>query len=384
MTNSPDLPSWGLCVATYNRIDTLLLCVRFAMLQTRPPAEIVIVDASDDWAENSRKIAALVSQAPAIRLTYLQAQRRSLTAQRNQAVAASGAEVLFMIDDDSLLHADCAERIMAIYARDSAHCIAAVGAVHVEALPAAEPLRQSGRSESSVQPLPLADSVLPDRKVSGLGKHRGAFNQAFKASALFRFFWRDLLLMAAERRFVRYDDPPRHRHPEAFDAAAFPDAVPVEFISGYAITVRRNVVAGEPFDDGLVAYAAAEDLDATYRFGRHGVIVLAPQARLHHMEAASGRIKRTKAATFGLLNIAYFVRKNSKGPVSDGARVALLALRMLPAEIVKDLASGRWSMPQLGGVLLACFHLPRVLIRPPARLQPWYGDLQLAILQRLT
>lgn len=69
--------TWALCVATLNRIDALETCVRCALAQTRSPAEIVIVDASDTWAEHRERIAAVVGGRE-VPLRHLKAERRSL------------------------------------------------------------------------------------------------------------------------------------------------------------------------------------------------------------------------------------------------------------------------------------------------------------------
>lgn len=365
--------TWGLCVSTYERADTLMHCVRLALAQTLPPVEIVVVDASAAWDASRDRIAALVPAG--VRLVYEAAHRRSLTAQRNQGVALARADVLFMIDDNSLMHPDCAEQIMAVYMQDADHRIAAVGAMNVSAmpsLPVAGPVRSSAPKAETIAP--------PERKESGLATHREQVQSVLAESRAFRFLWREVFLMAADRRFVRYDRPAQHNSEAAFDALKIDGAACVEFISGYAITVRRTVAEREPFDDGLVAYAAAEDLDATYRFSRHGFNVIATKARLHHLEAASGRIKRQNATTFGILNIAYFTRKRSPRPFGDGLRVVVMSIRMLLAELLKDLFSKRWPLPQVRGVLVALIHLPRVLLHSRARIQPWYEQLQLKIL----
>ena len=41
--------SWALFIATYKREHILLRCLRLAAGQTRPPKEIIVVDASPDY-----------------------------------------------------------------------------------------------------------------------------------------------------------------------------------------------------------------------------------------------------------------------------------------------------------------------------------------------
>src|SRR6185436_20169250 len=124
--------NWGLVVCTYRRADVLLRCLRAAVRQTVPPAEIIVVDASPDWQDTrDRVMREIAADAPAMNWRYVKADVPSLPAQRNQGIALATADILFMIDDDSILFPDCAEEILNVYAADTNHQIAAVGAVPI-------------------------------------------------------------------------------------------------------------------------------------------------------------------------------------------------------------------------------------------------------------
>jgi glycosyltransferase involved in cell wall biosynthesis len=130
--------TWGLTIATYNRADCLRTCVALAVAQTRPPSEVVIVDASDDWSKARDTILSeIAADNPAVRWTYQQARVRSLTHQRNQALDQTTADVLFLIDDDSFMFDDCAAEIMAIYEADPEGKIAGVSATLADNAPGA-------------------------------------------------------------------------------------------------------------------------------------------------------------------------------------------------------------------------------------------------------
>ena len=120
----------------------------------------------------------------------------------------------------------------------------------------------------------------------------------------------------------------------------------------------------------------AEDLDASYRFGRHGLVAIAPDANIHHLEAAAGRGKRRTSTALSLLNVAYFVRRNSDRQTRDLARYGLWYLRMLIAEFPKDLVGRRWNLPQVQGALLAGRALPALLRIPRADLPARYQGFQ--------
>src|SRR5438046_10167125 len=107
--------SWSLVIATYNRQDVLPRCLALAARQTRPPLEIIVVDASPDWAATrARVLTTLAVPHPPIRWEYVQACRRSGSAQRNQGVRLSRADIVFLIDDDSLMYPDRAEQILRV------------------------------------------------------------------------------------------------------------------------------------------------------------------------------------------------------------------------------------------------------------------------------
>ncbi len=345
--------NWALCVSTYNRGRMLRDCVRHALASSLPPAEIVIVDASDDWQDNRSRIAELIAASPHdCPLHYAPARRKSLTVQRNQCVAMAQADILFMIDDDALLHPEAAARIMGFYQDDSAGRIAAISCRNAPL--EAEPEAFDARKRTSRVADLLVDRPVPMRR--GID-----------------FALRHHLMIPADRRFVTYDRPERRwqgdcRLPEGLAR--------ISFITGFALTVRRAVVLAEPFDEGLVGTCMAEDLDASYRFGRHGLLAMAPDAYIHHLEAAAGRGKRRFSTALSLLNVAYFVRRNSERQGRDLARYGLWYLRMLAAELPKDIAGWRWDLPQVRGALLAGRHLPALLRIPRDELPAWYQSFQ--------
>lgn len=342
---------WALCVSTYNRGDMLCDCVRAALASTERPAEIVIVDASADWPQHRDRVAAVVAAAGGCPLTYVPARRKSLTVQRNQAVALARADILFMIDDDALLHPGCAAQIMARYRADDRGRIVAISACNT---PLADPATGAPRKPTNRAGALVADRTGPAQRGIDMVLHH-------------------LLMIPARQRFLGYDRPEQRWQG---DASLPKGLFRVDFIIGFALTLRRDLALREPFDEGLVGSAIAEDLDASYRFGRHGLLAIAPDAQIHHLEAAAGRDRRRINAALAVLNVAYFIRRNSDRQARDLARYALWYLRMTLAELPKDIAGGRWDLPQLRGALMAGRHLPALLRQPRAGLPAWYQDLQ--------
>jgi len=291
--------SWGLAVATYERQDLLVRCVRQALVQTRPPSEVVIVDSSRGFDENRAAVEAVVAElSPGLRLVFERALRPQQTVQRNQAVALARADVLFMIDDDSLLYPTCAERILEVYERAGAEQVVAVMAE----LHPTPPDRVAVESEVAEPP-------------------RLYFGIASRISA-----------------FLKGDFYPPFATLPAFPTPEFgPGARWIDTLHGARITVRRAIALAEPFDEALV-FNAHEDRDAGFRFRRHGVLAVVSDPLICHAEAVrTDAAPRRGFAYRGawLLNYAYLVTKWCPGDPKVRPYVERFARSM----VLLDLAS---------------------------------------------
>ena len=359
----PDRPgtagtlTWALAISTYNRIDILEICVRHALNQTRMPAEIVIVDASADWHGNSRRIIPM-AEAAGVPIQYLQAPRKSLPVQRNHGIRATSSDILFLIDDDAFMAADCAETIMRIYEADRDRRIAAVSATD--------------------GPMP-SDTELVVAAKTGLTKSDRTAGLLAR-SGLARFLWVELFMMSAEQIFIPYDGEWHRPDVATVSAYASDKVIPQSTIVGYRLTVRRQVALAEPYDEALMSYAASEDFDASYRFSRHGWIVAATEAKLYHHEAMTARLKRRQSTQLAAVNIAYFLRKNMRYPVRQTIRFFVMMARRLLAEFLKDLLSRRWSFPQFLGLASAVPSTIAIMRHDRATLVAFHDPIQRRIL----
>ena len=93
-------------------------------------------------------------------------------------------------------------------------------------------------------------------------------------------------------------------------------------------------------------------------------------------EAAAARNKRQLSTALAILNVGYFVRRNSDRQPRDLLRFGLWYLRMLAAEFPKDIAGRRWDLPQVRGALMAGRRLPALLRIPRAELRDRYPNFQ--------
>ena len=351
------LPTWSHCIPTLNRIDVLEQAVRLSLQQTCPAKEIIIVDAGNQVEASRARIEALFAAqgGPKPQLHYLSSPIKSLTNQRNIATSHATGDILFLFDDDTLMFPDCAEQVLKVYAADDRHEIAAGMAANTPDLPGAAQ---------------VADS---DRKVTGVTK------ASMRNHPALRWVWDHIFMMRAASHFIAYDTPRRLDPPQTVTVGPL-QILRVPLLSGYAMTVRASVARAEPFDAALLSYSPAEDLDASYRFSRHGLNVLIEAARVHHFEAAAGRIKRRQAITLGLMNLAAFVARKSARRGRDIPAFYLRYVRRLLAEFLKDALSRRFTFPQFLGALAAFLPTVAIFRHDPAGFDDWYRSQQMRVL----
>lgn len=347
--------SWGLHIATLNRIDALETCLRCALTQSRQPAEIVVVDASADWREHEKRCSVLL-EGTSIRLVYLEAPQKSTAVQRNLGISSASTDICFLIDDDSFMYPDCAEQIMQIYEHPSCQNVLAVAA-------------------SDGPPFSLDGMEMP-RKPSGVQKSR---IELLRESRLFRFFWREIALMSHDKLFVPYDGPYQRALSQEISATDL-SISSVSMIAGYKLTARRAIAEELLFEKALQSYSPAEDLDFTYRISRSGYLVCAHNAKLYHHEIATSRVKRRAAILLSVTNVAYFVRTNATHPFKSKFTFAIMLMRRLLAEFIKDVGSRRWGFEQFRAVIDAIPVSAGIFTRDINDLPEWYREKQLQIL----
>lgn len=239
---------------------------------------------------------------------------------------------------------------------------------------------------NSASILAVAASDAPPHATPGTQSERksgpirdGRYQRLMKSS-LFRWFWRNIALMSAEKVFIPYDGPYQQDIPQ--DLKQELPVMPVSLSSGYKMTARRKAALAHPFEEAFEGYSPAEDLDFFYRVTRSGLLVRALNARLYHHEVAATRIKRQTATLLSITNIAYLVRKHSPTQARHQAMFAVMVLRRLFAELIKDAASGRWRLDQVRAVLRAIPISLSIFRLNGPELKSWYEARQLQLLGR--
>ena len=342
--------SWGLAIATKDRIEELCLCIEKALGQTRPADEIIIVDASEAWQDHAARIREIAGAR--VRIVYIPAVLPSLPEQRNQAIDAAQADIVFMIDDDSFMFPDCAEKIMAIYEADRAGDVVGAQASLSDAMPGA---------------VDLTASQTESRAGNAMRRQR------------FRWILRTVFLMGSEQIFIPY-----HGH---YPDRPVPHAVkklgarPERLFHGARMTFRREVILDVRFESLLRFYAPFEDLDASHRVSHRGALVTVEGARLYHHMTTTNRMKRFRVTWLSMLNHAVLLRRHAGDPSSVRRRYSVLMVRRITAEFLKDLLARRFDFPQCHGALRAWRDARRVFAMDMAALETWYPGHQKRIVE---
>ncbi|WP_439518911.1 glycosyltransferase family 2 protein [Hydrogenophaga sp.] len=330
-TSKSQTLTWAWCIATYQRHAVLRRALATVVAQSRLPSELIVVDASPNWEEGRALLTSDFERYRSemgfeMRLEYVQGTRASSAAQRNQGIELASADVLFLIDDDTLLYPDCAEKLMEVYERDSAGVVQAVIPSHVKTPPDAA---FDGSDAAELAGLPTQGAVAQYHPFVGAVRR-----------------W-----LKADDRFVPYDaDFPQHVIP--VELSDLPLSLR-NLAAGYCLTCRRSAALREKFEGRLERYCPGEDSDFTYRMTRTGPILARHDAQICHLEAGTGRMASFPKTALGAINPLLLHRIHSSDRRRSLVLNRQLLLRRLVIEALKDLRNRDWSLPQARGIYAA-------------------------------
>lgn len=271
---------YAVVVATRNRAEMLAHTLPLFATQTRPPAQIIVIDRSDDH-EEIRALCAVVAARTGHAVEVEYGNEANLPAQRNQGLARVRTEVTILPDDDSVWFPDTAARFLEVYDADPDRRYGAVTGVDVYAGPddlAAVPRRRMRFTEH-----PAVMSV------------RNAVERA-----------------VVPQPFEDYGRARTRALAPAARAAGLAHRL-VGTVGGYRMSFRTELVRGLGFDPVLgsrVGYGIHEDKDMALRVLRAGgLIAVAEDARVFHNVHPGRRARGVDYGFFHVLNYAYVCRK---------------------------------------------------------------------------
>lgn len=249
--------SSSIIICTKDRHQDLGRCLDTILVQTRPPDEVLVVDGGADLAEGV--VTTFRDRFVSGAVRYLRTQP-GLTRQRNLGVEAASGDIVHFLDDDVLLDAAYVDEVQRVFeASDSGDVVA-------------------------VSPMLEVNDALSS----------------------FSWFLRRVFLLPHIRGDGRL-------MPSGF--ASYPwngdkHEVREIYIACGCCAYRRSVFEQLAFDEFFDDYGYMEDLDFAVRAARLGRILLAPRARMAHVESQTARMNERRLAAMQTINHYYFFRKN--------------------------------------------------------------------------
>lgn len=300
-------------ICTLSRPDSVRQCLESIAGQTRPPDQVVIVDASaGDATENAVRAAAQAwrSVSPIV-YVRVDSSRSGLTRQRNLALALTNRRLVGFFDDDVTLGPECLAELERAH-RDGGAKVAGVGA-RVE------------REEDGPRLVWRVRRLL--RVVPSLEPGRYCRSG-----------------MSTPWSLVRQED----------------GVLEGDWLPGYAMMWQTSLARELQFDEGLAGYAQSEDLEFSLRAGRRGKILLACAARVADAHAPAGRPDAFRMGYMAIYN-RFLVHRRGLAD-RTGRDVAWFAYAwtidtLLLARHLVHPRRFRATLSQVGGRMTAAIHL---------------------------
>lgn len=302
----------SLLIPTMNRPETLRHTLESYMEQRFVPGQIVVVDQSES-VEDQRAVRQVVKQyEEKADCVYLYQEEPSLTKARNRAMEKAAYDILVCSDDDIEVNPDTLQNVYSLMSDKKIAMIAGLD-------------ENAKRSESKIGYL--------------LGTKS--------------FFKRDIGHVTASVL---------GRYPENVVGQ-----VKTEWAMGYFFVVRRSCLRrwNLYWDEHLLSYAYAEDLDFSYGYYRRACAedlkcILDDRIQVRHLVSGEYRVPGRKSTYMYVLHRAYLSHKHQMGLKSEAAmrwcNFWIYMLRLLRHESPQDMRdAARILAKRKSAVLLGDF-----------------------------
>lgn len=347
--------TYSVVVVTRNRPDILRIALPTHLRQAQRPERIVVVDASDNPGPNEQLVSSLGAESGA----WIRHVRASagIPAQRNEGLTWIDSDVVMFADDDSIVFPGTHDRVMEVYSSDTSARYGGVCAFEALAPP-------SGLFE-------------PEAAV----RHRGVKEVLRqKVAPLLRFNEERLAppdpMKCVARRLAEClpaDGP-------GLDTG---EVKPVEWMTGFRMSFRTNLIRDIGFNERLVRYALYEDVDACLAVLERGShLVAARNALVYHHRAPDRRTGGYEMGVLLLLNRAYVaLRHEETSPrlTREIDRYAAYRIKQL-----RFVARHPYSRERLRGAQAAQKILPDLMYASTDDLDVIYLDLRRRLLDSAT
>jgi len=301
----------SMVIATRNRAVSLSKMLSSLCAQGMLPAEIVVVDASDNVTQTSEILAewqCIVKQMTTIK--HELAKEIGAAAQRNQGVAIATRPFIWFIDDDVVFESNCVQR--------------------------------------------LWGAVESDRQLGGVNAM--IVNQRYQTPGAISQFIFTLMHGGAEKTFAgRVIGPAINLLPE--DGKDLPEVVPVEWLNTTCTMYRREALPTPAFDAIFTGYSFMEDLALSRRVATAGwKLANVRHAQIfHHSQSAANKQDIAAMAFMELRNRRYVMTEIlNRRTFSDYLRLGLWECFTIASDLTST--GGFRNLPKvLAGKLRALF-----------------------------
>jgi glycosyltransferase involved in cell wall biosynthesis len=338
--------TFSIVIATRNRAAALALSLPLHLAQSRRPERILVVDSSDDKSANIALVKRLAATTD-VDLEH-QASEPGTSKQRNIGLAQVTSDVTFFPDDDSLLYPEALARMMHIYDLDRHGRIGGVCAVEAATPPPGVLVGQTTAYQMRKS----------DRIRARIAPWRTKFEDKF---------FPDPMKLVAKRLQQHLPAPEAWLENE--------HAVWVEWMTGFRMSFRTEVVKQVGFNEQLGRYALYEDIDAGLGVQASGYSLVATRdARIYHHKAPETRTNGRQMGVINILNRAYVVMRSGQ----LDARIKASLTRHAGFRIAQFRAGARseYGKDRLMGAQAAYKLLPELLTAQPHQLDDTYRRLR--------
>lgn len=252
----------SLIVCTLGRPQQISSLLDSVLNQTRPPDEIIIVDASAD--DETKDVVTRIQNDTAdqsLRYFRVAERDRGLTRQRNYGIQRANGNIVAFLDDDTIPEPDYFAELVACFDR------------HPNAI---------GVGGYIVNEIPWRRATPSDKSSRAI----------FRAGEWVRredYRWRLRKMLGLASPLSPGKTPPfGHGRPIGFlppDGADYE----VEFVMGGASSWRSDVLASHEFSHFFEGYGLYEDMDFCIRASSDGPLFVNTRARLAHHHAGPSR-----------------------------------------------------------------------------------------------
>ena len=245
-------------LCTRNRARDIVICLHSLSEQTEHPAEIIVVDSSDQPLEKDERFQKLFSKTYFSKTTLLYLHTKpGLTYQRNVGIAHASGEVIYFFDDDVILDCDYLREMNVIFQQHPEYA-------------------------------------------GGMG----SISNLKRGSFRYQLF-RKIFLLPRERASGKFTWSGMPTHPYGGDRFK-----QVEVLGGCCMAFRKEVLQKHRFDERFHGYAYMEDGDIARRISYERPLFFNPKAQLQHLESPAARDRIVDNSAMFVYNYRYLFFKN--------------------------------------------------------------------------